>query len=136
MNRVSLTLLAFILLGLRPAHANSIERLDFPLHSTPHFDGTISSFSGVGTSSWFGENDVSHSDLEFHSPEKNGIRSALRWSREQCGRSPSDSNGPVPSVTPSIAAVPEVPTAWLMMLGTCTLLSVGRVRGLFERLRS
>jgi hypothetical protein len=36
---------------------------------------------------------------------------------------------PQPSVDPSVTAVPEVPTAWLLLLGSLALLGARRLRG-------
>jgi len=128
MTRATLGLLT-LLLAAWPAHANSITRVDDGSH---HFAGAISSFSGVRTRSWFEDNDFrgrasqSHFDRDFDGQS----RFHHKWERADCD--PSD---PSPSVTPAVAAVPEVPTAWLMVIGTLTLLGAGRLRGLFERLR-
>jgi hypothetical protein len=132
MTRATLGLLT-LLLAAWPAHANSIKRVDFPSDGTHHFAGAIASLSGVRTKSWFEDNDFrgrasqSHFDRDFDGQ----FRFHHKWERADCD--PSD---PSPSVTPAVAAVPEVPTAWLMVIGTLTLLGAGRLRGLFERFRS
>jgi hypothetical protein len=134
MTRATLGLLT-LLLTAWPAHANSIERFGpSSTDGTHHFARAISSFSGAPTRSWFEDNDLrarashSHFDGDFDGPNDGRFRFHHKWERADCD--PSD---PSPSVTPSVAAVPEVPTAWLLLLGTLTLLGFDRVRVLLVR---
>jgi len=114
-----------VLLLACPVFANSVKVSEArPAH--PYFVSSLHRevFSPRENRSW--EVASSSKRFDFDDSEKSKVHFFHRSERQNCG--------PRPLVDPPVvAAVPEVPTAWLLLLGTLTLLGFDRVRVLLVR---
>jgi len=103
-----------------PLFANSVKAFESQSRH-PNFAAYShrEAFSSRENRSW--EIASSRKHFDFDDSEKNKVHSFHRSERVNCG--------PVPSVDPAVAsAVPEVPTAWLVLLGTVILVGSSRLR--------
>ena len=105
-----------ILLGVSPVYASSIR----PLQSreNPSFHLALSS----ADKHTFAASAQSDFERDFDSIGK--VRFSHESYRVHCDPKPSGD----PDDVPVVAAVPEVPTAWLLLLGSFALLGASRLR--------
>ena len=126
MSRSFLICLTMLVLAC-PVFANSVKAFEDP-DNHPHF-ATYSHreiFSSREDRLW--ETSSLRKRFDFDDSEKKKVHFFHRSEREDCDWDPDPSVGP-----PVVSAVPEVPTAWLLLLGTITLLGSGRLRSVFAR---
>jgi len=110
-----------VLLAVSPVYASSIRPLQSRENPSLHFKLDSADKHSFGLTS------SAHSDFarEFDSIGK--VRFSHESYRVHCDPKPSSD----PDDAPVVAAVPEVPTAWLMLLGSFAILGARRLRGVF-----
>jgi len=116
----SISICVAILLFVSPLFANSVRAFESQSRH-PNFAAYShrEAFSARENRSW--EIASSRKHFDFDDSEKSKVHFFHRSEREHCD--------PVPSVDPlDVSAVPEVPTAWLVLLGTLTLMGSSRLR--------
>jgi len=109
------------LLAVSPVYASSIRPLQSRENPSLHFKFD----SADKHSFWLTSSTHSDFDRDFDSIGK--VRFSHESYRVHCDPKPSGD----PDDAPVVAAVPEVPTAWLMLLGSFAILGARRLRGAF-----
>ena len=112
-----------ILLAASPVFANSVKAFEGSQHFAPYSHFEV--FSPHASSSWETSSLREHFEHDFDDSEKEQVHFFHHTNRVDCDPRP------VPSVDPAVSAVPEVPTSWLLLLGTVTLLGSARLRPIF-----